>query len=107
MLGYVLLGALAAFGLFSIIWGIVGSFLSCWRGCILVYFSRSGKAPGTPILCYRWLQGLGLIKSPLLIVGSNISPQVRQRLQRRHSNIEFCSPEELPSRLELERKSLD
>lgn len=54
---------------------------------------------------YSWLRDMGLIRGPLLLVdcGSGVARETRARLGR---GMEICSLEELPARLEWERKRL-
>lgn len=92
MAGYVLLGALAAFGLLSMVWASLGWLLPSGRGCALVCFGK----PDPGILSrYKWLRGLGLLSCPLLVVADDPGEP--------EDGIEICTGEELLSRLEMER----
>lgn len=106
MLGYFLVAILAAYGLLCLGWFTAGAVLCCRRGCVLVYLCRPGKA-GMPLPCHRWLHAMGLLKGPLIVVGSSLSPEAQARLTAQRENIVFCSLAELPARLELERNKLD
>lgn len=102
MLRDILLGMLAALGLFSALWAVCGAFLLNRKGCILVHWLTPGAQIEGVLLHYRWLRELRLVKAPLLIVDTALSEAERQRIIRAHPHVEFCSPEALPSRLELE-----
>ena len=95
MLGYVLLGFFAAFGVFCMLWAVFGWLLPQGRGVVLVCCGM----PDEGILCrYRWLKGAGLMTCPLLVVAEE-GPE--------SDGLEICSGEELLSRLELERVKID
>lgn len=104
---YCLLGVLAAFGVLSLGWAAFGWLLPLWRSSVLVCLCHPGMNPEWITLCYGYLQGLGLVKAPLLLVNSTLSPAAREKLRQRHSDIDFCTLEELPSRLEQERNRFD
>ncbi len=107
MLGQIILGAAAAFGVFCVLWAIWGLFLPSWRGSVLVFLCPPHRSCDAVIVCYRWLRGLGMIRAPLLLVDSDLPDEERLRLVRHHPYLEFCSLEELPSRLERERREFD
>ncbi len=96
MIGYVILGTLAAFGCFSALWALLGWLLPDGKGCALVCYG----APDEGILARaKWLNSLGLLNVPLLAVsetGEGIPP-----------GTEKCSREDLLPRLEWERKRVD
>lgn len=94
MLVWWILGVLAAFGAFCALWAAFGWLLPVWRGCVLVCICKGQTEEARALLCWRWLRGLGLIKAPLLMVGSGLSAD---------PDVEFCTLEALPSRLEQER----
>lgn len=95
MIGYVVLGMLAAFGGFCALWAGLGWLLPEGRGCVLVCYGL----PDVGIRSrYRWLHGAGLLKCPLLAVAKE-HPEDR--------DAEICGGEELLSRLELERRKFD
>lgn len=106
MLGYICLGTLAAFGLLSGLWALFGWLLPGSRGSALLFLCRPGKDVSWVLARYRWLRDLGLIRGPLLIIGSSLSPQEQERIRQRHRDVEFWNPEELSSRLEQEWKQL-
>ena len=90
--GYILMGTLAAFGLFSLLWTVFGWLLPDGRGCAVVCFGE----PDEGILSrYRWLRGMGWLRCPLLYVAEGPG--------RSWSGTEICTGEDLLSRLEWER----
>ena len=95
MVGYVIVGMLAAFGAFSALWAAFGWLLPGVRGCALVCF---GVPEEGTLHTVKWLKGLGLISCPLLIVAEE---------GKERPDAEICSGEELLSRLEMERKRFD
>lgn len=102
----IILGAFAAFGVFSCLWAIGGLFIPKARG-LSIYICPEGAACDGAVLRYRWLHGLGIVKAPILIVNSALTVPEQRRVSQKHPYIEFCSLEELPSRLELERKEVE
>ena len=98
MAGYVFLGALAAFGLFSILWALLGWLLPGDRGAALVCLEEADEGL---LSRYKWLRGMGLLSCPLLVVTEN------DLVQPEGCEIEICSREALFQRLELERKKID
>lgn len=97
MAGYVILGALAAFGLLSILWAAMGWLLPGGRGMALVCVGE----PDAGILArYRWLRSLGLMACPLIVVAEDAAPVPSD-------GVEICEPGNLLSRLELERVKID
>ncbi|MBQ8833959.1 MAG: hypothetical protein IJ001_03445 [Oscillospiraceae bacterium] len=93
MLGYVILGMLAAFGLLSILWAVLGWLLPSGRGCAVVCFGYPDE--GIVSRC-RWLRSLGLLSVPLIAVTD-------EKIQPNGCETEICSPGELLARLEWER----
>lgn len=90
--GWFVLGTLAAFGLLSVLWALLGWLLPGDRGCALVCWGIPDE--GT-LARLGWLRSLGLLHCPLLVVaeeGQAIPP-----------GTEICSGEALLSRLEWER----
>lgn len=107
MAGYVCLGAAAAFGVLSAIWVLFGWLLPGGTGGALVCRCRPGLKEMPLIRRHRWLRELGLLRVPMLLVDSSFSQEERQFLRRRYSGIDFCSLEELPARLEVERNRIE
>ena len=99
MLWFFLLIMLAAFGLFCCIYCTVGFFLSTDRCPLLICLLPPGHHPDGAVARYQILRDLGLVHGPLLIVG--VEPEDMG------ADIEFCTVQELPARLELERNDLD
>lgn len=106
MAGEVLLGFLAAFGAFCVIWAVASGLLSRGSGGIIVCFCHG--EPGEELFLRRcgWLRGLGLLKVPLLVVDCGLTAAERSWLEKQPAT-EVCGPEHLKERLELERKRID
>lgn len=107
MTGWIILGVLAAFGVLSGVWALFGWLFSCGIGGALVCMCRPGGQEMALVQRYSWLRGVGLIRSPMLLVGSTLSLREQALLCRKYPGIEFCSLEELAPRLEVERDRLD
>ena len=103
----ILMGVLAAFGFACALWALAGWLLPGGRGSTAVCLCRPGlkEMPTVRRLC--WLRDVGLYRGAVLLVDCGLSEKERQHLSRMGRGIEFCSPEELPFRLEQERKRLD
>lgn len=106
MLGYIILGTLAAFGLLCWLWGLFGWLLPGGKGNVILFLCGQGRNEDWALTRYDCLRGLGLVKGPLLIIGSTLSAREQERIQRWHRGVEFCSLEELVPRLEQEREQL-
>lgn len=96
MAGMVFLGAMAAFGLLSLVWVLLGWLLPTGRGGAIVWI---GKPDDGIRIRVKWLQSLGLLRLPLLVVTEDVLDD------RQDAYIEYCSLEQLCSRLEQERES--
>ena len=91
----VILGTLAAFGALCAVWTVLGWLLPGLKGCALVCVGT----PEEEILArYRFLQGIGLLDCPMLVVTDT---------EEERTDIEICGGKDLLSRLELERVKID
>ena len=89
---YVIMGTLAAFGLLSVLWAVVGWLLPSGRGCVLVCYGL----PDIGIVSrWKWLRSLGLLRCPLIAVTEEICEET-----------ENCAGEHLLARLEMERNQV-
>jgi len=95
MVGYVILGLLAAFGLLSGLWAASGWLLPGDKGWVLVFWGRPRQEQLTRI---RWLKSLGLLSCPLLLVAEEGEAE---------ADTEICSGKDLLSRLEWEKERVD
>ena len=95
MLGYVILGLLAAFGALCVLWTAFGWLLPGLRGCVLVCY---GQPDAEIFTKYKCLRGLGLLDCPFLIISD-------ERMD--DPGVENCTGEDLLSRLEMERNRFD
>ena len=101
MVFLILFAFLAGFGALSLIWVILGWFLPKVP-FVLVFRCPKGCHPDGAIVRCRWLHSLGLVRGPLVIVGD--FPEREQEIwKRKHTNMEFLSPEDIASVPELER----
>ena len=103
----IILAVLAAFGVLSVMWALFGFLLPGQRGTAMVCLCRGDGAEESVLRHYGWLRDLGLVRCPLLLVDCGITEEERTRLLRLKQGVEICTMEELPSRLEQERKKLD
>ena len=106
MAWYMIIGTLALLGLFCSLWGIFGWWFGCGKGGALVCLCRPGKPITPQAVRYSWLRGMGFVRCPLLLVGSDLSQKEQQLLCKKYPGVEFCALAELPARLELERERL-
>ena len=84
----------AAIGIMSVLWALLGWLLPSGQGMVVVCL----EPPDPGVLSrYRWLRGLGLLRCPLVAVTGGGTPGVP-------ADVEICSREELPDRLEREKK---
>ena len=92
MAGSLCIGALAAFGLLSILWCLFGWLLPSGEKGVLVCI-------GDPVFLHRflWLLSLGLIRCPLRIPEGDFSRKQRDQLLER--GVEICSREQLLSEI--------
>ena len=95
MVGWMILGLLAAFGALCALWAVLGWILPGLQGCALVCFGQ----PDTEIFAkYKCLRGLGLLDCPFLVISDEMTED---------PDMENCTGEALLSRLEMERKRFD
>lgn len=106
MFWYVLIAMLAAFGSVCLLWCLYGCFLGRISGCALVCIC-DGSREENVLLRYHQLRGTGLLRCPLVLTGSTLTPRQRQILQRRYPGVEFCTLEQLPRFLEMENDGFD
>lgn len=97
MVGYVILGTLAAFGFLCALWALLGWLLPGGEGCVVVCYGPPGEEIFTR---FKWLKSLGLLNCPLLMVAEEAE-------SCHFDEIEICSPEQLLARLEQERNRFD
>lgn len=93
MTGYFVLAVLAALGLLSVLWALLGWLLPGGRGCVLVCYGTPD-----PGICsrYRWLRSTGLLGCPLVAVDA--------AGKMNGEDIELCAGEDLILRLKQERE---
>ena len=99
----VVLVFLAAFGVLCVLWALFGQLLPGHKGMVLVYHAN-GAEPDAVARYYCWLRGMGILRSPLIVVDGGLTDRQSRMLQGH--GIEICKPEELACRIEQERKKL-
>lgn len=67
MAGYFVVGTLAAFGAFCALWALVGLFLPRPCGTLVVVPSTPSQKDAA-LRRYRWLEGLGLVRGPVIFI---------------------------------------
>ena len=95
MAGHVVLGLLAAYGAFCMLWAVFGWLLPGLRGCVLVCF---GQPEVETFAKYKWLRDAGILECPLLVISEEATDT---------PDMEICTGKDLLSRLEMERKRFD
>lgn len=93
-------GVLAAFGLMCAIWSLLGLWLSGGKGWAAVCYA--GKGQTAALRRCRWLRSWGLFRGPIFLVSRSDAPEQGGALTRETENIEICTLQALPARLELE-----
>ena len=101
--GNVCLVFLAASGLVCILWVALGWLLPGRQCGAVVCMCYPGLKELPGLRRYAWLQELGLLSGPVLLVDRGLSDREKNILRQLGRNVEFCSLEELPARLEQER----
>lgn len=104
---FILMGALAAFGLICALWTAAGWLLPGSRGGAVILLCRPGLKEAPAVRRYGWLRDLGLLREPILLVDCGLTEEEKQHLSRLGRCVEFCSLETMGSRLEVERNRLD
>lgn len=90
MLGYFVLGTLAAFGALSLMWTLFGWLLPGGKGCAVVC---CGVPYPEALIRFRWLRSLGLLNCPVILVSESAVVG---------TDAEKCNEEELLVRLKQE-----
>lgn len=92
MAWYFLVAVLAAMGLMSLLWCLIGWMLPASRsGWLLCPAGADG--PGfVPV--YLWLNSLGLVRCPLVVLDLGMDGQLRRQLEEK--GLEVWDPEQLP-----------
>lgn len=94
MVGYVCIGALAAFGLLSMVWCMLGWLFGNRQDSVLLVLGEVG--------CLErllWLRSLGLLRSRLVLQRNN--PETRECMRLMEQGIELWSREDILRRLEM------
>lgn len=106
MVTMIILAVLAAFGVLSVLWALLGFLLPGQRGTAMVYLWRDYGEGEQALRHFGWLRDLGLLRCPLLLIDCGMTEEERARVLTNRPGVEICTLEELPSRLEQERKEV-
>ena len=107
MAGYVLLGALAAFGMLSALWALLCFLLPAGRKVVTVCCVHTGIPEAKQIRRCRRLWDLGLVRWTLILVDMGLSPEERKWLEATCPFGEICSQDMLAERLKMERDRIE
>lgn len=102
----IVLAVLAAFGVLSMLWALLGFLLPGQRGTAMVYLWHDHGEGEQALRHYGWLRDLGLLRCPMLVIDCGMTEEERTRLLKNRPGVEICTLEELSSRLEQERKEV-
>lgn len=92
MILYVILGLLAAFGLFCAFWAAFGCWLPGSGNCTLVLLCRAHQEPAL-LRRLLWLRAWGLLRCGILLSGRGLTADQRRQLRQIYGDIEFLDPE--------------
>ena len=98
MLGYVLIGFLAAFGAFCVLWSLLGSWLTDSREERIFLLPAPGREEAT-LRRYRWLRHTGFVKGRLIVVSN-----VAATLSEKYPDMRFVTWEEFTLAREFEQE---
>ena len=88
LIGYVVLGFFAAFGVFCAFWTVFGGCYPSRSECDLTLrCPKELELVWIKHLC--WLRQMGLLRLRLTVVGSSLSREQRQMIRRRYPYINF------------------
>lgn len=105
MVIWIVIGMLAAFGALCALWALSGFLLPHQDGGVTVCVCRGDGKEEPLIHRYRWLQGMGLIHCPLILLDGGLSEADKARLTRQ--GLTVCDKADLTARVEQEREKLD
>ncbi len=88
MAGYVMIGALAAFGALCVLWLLCGLLLPRPRGGRLVYFASETNEE-LVLRRYFWLRDLGFLRCELVLVDSRIPPRRQSKITEKCNSVRF------------------
>lgn len=100
---YVIIGFFAAVGFLFLLWLLYGACVPKNSAEVVTVLCQSGRERQL-LRRYRWLRDLGLIRSPIVLVGSDLSAQEQSELVQNFPGVSFMSPaqwqEEMKERLD-------
>jgi hypothetical protein len=105
MEGYVIVGALAAFGLMCVVWLCCGFFLPETRDGLLVLSGPLGEASLNTARRWIWLREMGLLYSPMAAIGETLDRG--ERIWLESHGFEIYSRAEIALRLGIGANRID
>ncbi len=103
MIGFVILGTLAAFGALCAVWALWGLLLPGARGGVLVCLCCRGGEEAM-VRRYGWLRDLGLLRCPMVLLDSSLAENTQQAIMQMCPGIRFMTLAEFTAGLQEERK---
>ena len=107
MLGMILLCALAAAGLLTVLWAIFGLLSAPFGryGAAVVLRVGSAEQLEHELRAWSWLQKTGLTAAPLLIVPTEEMQHIARSRCRTLPGVRLCSSETVTEYIEMELKT--
>lgn len=103
---FIVIGVAAVWGVLSVLCLLLGWLLPGDRRAHMLYLCEPDTCAEYVIFGYQWMRELGIVAGSLLLVDSTATPKEMEILKRKHKGVEFCSLEDLKTRLELERDQI-
>ena len=97
---YICVGMLAAFGLWCVLWTVLG-WLHLPREPEMICICKTGPQLEATLRRWNRLRGWNLVTGRLLVVDEGLTEQERMDILRLGREIEFCDPKALPALLEM------
>ena len=97
---YICAGMLAAFGMWGIIWTVLG-WLCLPRESGMICLSGTGAHMEADIHRWNRLRSWNLVTGRLIVIDKGLTEQEKMNILRVGREIEFCRPEDLPARLKI------
>ncbi len=104
VVGFVMIGMLAAFGALCAAWMLFGFLLPGAKGGVLVCLCKGREE--AVIRRYLWLHGAGLLTCPLVLLDSRLPQQQQAKIAEKYPNIKFYALESFLSGLTEEAERL-
>lgn len=92
MIGYVILGLLAAFGFVCTMWVLFGFLLPGSHRCTIVVLCKPEKEAAL-LRRMLWLRETGLLCCNIVISGRGLTKGQRRHIRQKYPSIEFSDPD--------------